>query len=259
MGIRNILILFFSAMAVSLVILIIFFSLFFENMDFSFNTRVPESAPVLDEVAKEPLDAPMAGTAQEDDPMVGVVGDPSLSGRRAVVNVPGESVRPTVPAEKSRAVEEPESTEPHDEATAPEIDNGQGDVNTDDRDVVGIDESSPPDSEATPQKPVKAPEQRPPSAAPLPVVPLPTPPAPKPALPAPAASQPSGGGMYRVYVAGFSSAQEAQEAAGRYASLGLNPVVRSNGGRVTLQLGVFSNESYAQGLAQRTGAAVEKF
>lgn len=45
MGPRNLLILFFSTVAVSLVILIIFFSLFFKNVDLNFNTRLPESAP----------------------------------------------------------------------------------------------------------------------------------------------------------------------------------------------------------------------
>lgn len=45
MGPKNLLILFFSTVAVSLVILIIFFSLFFKNVNLDFNTRLPESAP----------------------------------------------------------------------------------------------------------------------------------------------------------------------------------------------------------------------
>ena len=44
---RNLLLLFFSTMAASLVILIIVFSLFFKNMDLDFNARLPESAPDL--------------------------------------------------------------------------------------------------------------------------------------------------------------------------------------------------------------------
>ena len=47
MGPRNLLILFFSTVAVSLVILIIFFSLFFKNVDLNFNAKLPESAPDL--------------------------------------------------------------------------------------------------------------------------------------------------------------------------------------------------------------------
>ena len=45
MGPRNLLILFFSTVAVSLVILVIFFSLFFKNIDLNFNTKLPQSAP----------------------------------------------------------------------------------------------------------------------------------------------------------------------------------------------------------------------
>lgn len=45
MGPRNLLILFFSTVAVSLVILVIFFSLFFKNLDLNFNTKLPQSAP----------------------------------------------------------------------------------------------------------------------------------------------------------------------------------------------------------------------
>lgn len=47
MGPRNLLILFFSTVAVSLVILIIFFSLFFKSVNLDFNTRLPESAPEI--------------------------------------------------------------------------------------------------------------------------------------------------------------------------------------------------------------------
>lgn len=42
---KNLILLFCSTVALSLVILIIFFSLFFKNVDLSFNTRLPDSAP----------------------------------------------------------------------------------------------------------------------------------------------------------------------------------------------------------------------
>jgi hypothetical protein len=42
---KNLLLLFCSTLALSLVVLIIFFSLFFKNVDLSFNTREPDSAP----------------------------------------------------------------------------------------------------------------------------------------------------------------------------------------------------------------------
>jgi hypothetical protein len=64
MGPRNLLILFFSTVAVSLVILIIFFSLFFKNIDFNFNTKLPSSAPELDSsYVKEHGVAPISGSS----------------------------------------------------------------------------------------------------------------------------------------------------------------------------------------------------
>lgn len=55
MGVRNVLVLFFSAMAVSMVILIVFFSLFFKNFDnlVTFDTKLPESAPDLGTVLEK--------------------------------------------------------------------------------------------------------------------------------------------------------------------------------------------------------------
>jgi hypothetical protein len=58
LGFKNVLILFFSAMAVSLVILVLFFGLFFQKVDFSLNTKplnnasptiIDPEAPVPDE------------------------------------------------------------------------------------------------------------------------------------------------------------------------------------------------------------------
>ena len=47
LGFKNVLILFFSAMAVSLVVLVIFFGLFFQKVDFSLNTKPLENAPTI--------------------------------------------------------------------------------------------------------------------------------------------------------------------------------------------------------------------
>ncbi len=89
MGPRNLLILFFSTVAVSLVILIIFFSLFFKNVDLSFNTRLPESAPDLGK---------MYGGETQMDP------NSKASGlMRSTVNVPPESREPAVQPETEPA------------------------------------------------------------------------------------------------------------------------------------------------------------
>jgi cell division septation protein DedD len=75
------LIIFFSAMSVSLVVLIIFFSLFFENIDVSFNTRLPEAAPALGDAYVNP------NNKQDEGPFAGFgFGRPG----HAVVNVPSD-------------------------------------------------------------------------------------------------------------------------------------------------------------------------
>jgi len=53
MGPRNMLILFFSTLCVSLVLLIILFSFGFKDIDLEFNTKMPESAPDLTGVYKD--------------------------------------------------------------------------------------------------------------------------------------------------------------------------------------------------------------
>jgi hypothetical protein len=76
--------LFFSTVAVSLVILIIFFSLFFKNVDLNFNTRLPESAP---EIGRQ------FGNGQsmnQDSKADGLM--------RATINVPPEMQEPAVNA-----------------------------------------------------------------------------------------------------------------------------------------------------------------
>ncbi|HEY9687668.1 MAG TPA: hypothetical protein V6C52_11895 [Coleofasciculaceae cyanobacterium] len=92
MGPRNLLILFFSTVAVSLVILIIFFSLFFKNVDLSFNTKLPDSAPDL-------------GKIYGDDFKMNP--DSKANGlQRSTVNVPPESREPLPTANAEKGEEE---------------------------------------------------------------------------------------------------------------------------------------------------------
>jgi hypothetical protein len=54
LGFKNILMLFFSAMAVSLVVLVLFFGVFFQKLDFSLHTKPLENVPtVIDPVSDE--------------------------------------------------------------------------------------------------------------------------------------------------------------------------------------------------------------
>ncbi|WP_373531998.1 hypothetical protein [Vampirovibrio sp.] len=90
MGPKNLLILFFSTVAVSLVILIIFFSLFFKNVNLDFNTRLPESAPDVGSRFSE------TSTMSPDSKADGLM--------RSTVNVPPDFKEPepnTQRAEKS--------------------------------------------------------------------------------------------------------------------------------------------------------------
>lgn len=91
MGPRNLLILFFSTVAVSLVILIIFFSLFFKNVDLNFNTKLPESAPEINGIAGG--DNGMPHESKSD----GIL--------RSTVNVPPESKE--APAQTATGETEP--------------------------------------------------------------------------------------------------------------------------------------------------------
>jgi hypothetical protein len=92
MGPRNLLILFFSTVAVSLVILIIFFSLFFKNVDLSFNTKLPDSAPDLGKIYGD--DFKMNPDSKAD----GL--------QRSTVNVPPESREPLPAANAGKGEDE---------------------------------------------------------------------------------------------------------------------------------------------------------
>lgn len=53
LSIRSILVLFLSTLTLSLIILSVIFNVVFKNIDMSFNTRIPESAPVPDAAEEE--------------------------------------------------------------------------------------------------------------------------------------------------------------------------------------------------------------
>jgi hypothetical protein len=104
MGPRNLLILFFSTVAVSLVILVIFFSLFFKNIDLNFNTKLPQSAPDIGGMY---------------DSGKGMSPDSKADGLlRSTVNVPPEIREPEPEHRPAEAAKKPES-EPADHALPP--------------------------------------------------------------------------------------------------------------------------------------------
>jgi hypothetical protein len=95
MGPRNLLILFFSTVAVSLVILIIFFSLFFKNVDLNFNTRLPESAPEIG--------GRFGADLNQDSKAEGLM--------RSIVHVPPEYKESSVSQNASKAEDETSDTD----------------------------------------------------------------------------------------------------------------------------------------------------
>jgi SPOR domain len=265
MGLRNILVLFFSAMAITLVVLIIFFSMFFEHLNFSFNTRLPDTAPTIAQPGETPDD--LAKAPEETfDP---------FSAREAELNVPSEAAKITAPpapymgAEADLPVTPEPKAEPSPSALprsassssstgANEQGNGGREGNQDGSSTMNED-GSPVTPNASPASEQQTP---PPVRRPLPPVPrsAPTPP---PALhptqppPSSSASASPSRALYRVYVAGFETSAQAQQAAARYSGLGLRPTVKSINGRTILQLGVFASRDTAQRTAATAGAAIE--
>lgn len=90
MGPRNLLILFFSTVVISLVVLTIIFSLFFKNWNIELETRVPESAPDLGALYKKKEAGPDAPSEA-----AGVT--------HSTVNVPKDAPIPVEPAEDEEA------------------------------------------------------------------------------------------------------------------------------------------------------------
>lgn len=241
MGPRNLLILFFSTVAVSLVILIIFFSLFFKNVDLNFNTRLPQSAPVI------------GGLSEDGEPM-----DPhsKASGlMRSTVNVPPEFRGQEASTEEKQA-----DVEVSDSEMPPVSD-----------DVMLDSEHEPPvPGRTTPvatsstdkdkDKKEKKPSATPAPPAEKPLQPLIPPPAPVertpsgPPVPEEGAAVPS----YRVVLGSYANRDEADAAAARATSQGATAIVKQSGNRYSVQLGHFSNRQNAEALAGKTGASVER-
>jgi hypothetical protein len=109
MGIRNLLILFLSALAISLVILVVFFSLFFKNVDLTFDTHPPEAAPELDQFVKD-----QGGLKQPPDPSKaeGIF--------RSTINVPDETNLPIKPGTTTPTGQAPIEFSPGASHTPPE-------------------------------------------------------------------------------------------------------------------------------------------
>lgn len=246
MGIRNVLILFFSAMAVSVVILTVFFSLFFKNFDnlVTFDTRLPESAPEFQSVTDE-ADPQHASRAQ------GI--------RHSTINVPRDS-RPT-----------PASSEAQTTPEIPSVGIGadlfSDDFQEDDL-LDGLDtpattkpattsgESRPVNTSTTsgspdgPKKPASSP---PPAEREEPA----SPPPPPPSLAEPTGNASPPSGRHQVYLDGFGSVDDARKTVEHLKAQGVQALVKQSGSKTIIQLGTFNNEAYARSLADQIGGKIK--
>lgn len=241
MGIRNSLILFFSAMAVSMVILIVFFSLFFKNFDnlITFDTRMPDMAPTLGSVFDPSKSA-------ENSKVEGL--------EHSTINVPMETASSSGGGGSKPASSETASTEP-----LLEPGTGAG--------VPGVTLQDDPE-QATGTKP----EESPKNADPKTTDPIRTPninagsttgatspsnTSTKPSTNAKTSTTSTGNTSHQVVLDGFKNKEDAQKAAESLKAKGINPIVKEHKGKPVVQVGSFSNPDNAKQMAEKTGGRVK--
>lgn len=247
MGPRNMLILFFSTLCVSLVLLIILFSFGFKDVDLEFNTKLPESAPSLGDIYKEegePKDSRVEGvtTATIRVPQSGRPLD-SINGIS-----PTEDVAPELQEEQKS-----------EETQAPTPDNPDGK-----KDAKKDEKSKKDKKDANDDSGVKTAEEAPvPELKPLipqkekPKTVEAKKPEPKEEAPEPKKVE-KPGTAYQVYKDGFSTREAAEAAAAQMGGAGTQPFVRSAGSGYIVQVGVFGSKENADSVAGKTGAKVRK-
>jgi hypothetical protein len=189
MGVRNVLILFFSAMAVSLVILIVFFSLFFKNFDnlITFDTKLPESAPELngffdnqnadpnskaDGVAHSTINVP------EDLRNKGIVPAPAMPEASIPATGAGMLPDPNSPVDPTLETNPVEGEPPVGADEKPQAADGDGKPDT------KADTAHAPVKKPKPVKAAASAEPPAPKVAPVPSVPVPPTPTAEPSEPA---------------------------------------------------------------------------
>jgi len=203
MNIKKTLVLFITVVVVSMALMLVFFGLFFDQLSLKFDTRTPDSAPLVT-------------GRQEASPF-----DPSETTRysEADLNVPSEATAKPMAPFMGVDGQHPE----------PSV-------------VSGTLEDAPPDSQANPL--VTPPSENPEASA-------------KPGEEATKEEKPATPKLYRVFVAGFTTEEEAKQALPRYQAQGQNAVVKRHKGSVVIQLGVMSSLEAAKALAEPTGAAID--
>jgi cell division septation protein DedD len=237
MGIRNSLILFFSAMAVSMVILIVFFSLFFKNFDnlITFDTRMPDMAPTLGSVFDPSKSA-------ENSKVEGL--------EHSTINVPMETA-----SSGGVGGTKPASTDTT--TTEPLLEPGTG------AGVPGVTLQDDPDNahDAKPEEqlnktvdPMRTPNI---NAGSTTGGTSPSNTSTKPSTNAKTSTTSSGNTSHQVVLDGFKNKEDAQKAADSLKAKGINPIVKEHKGKPVVQVGSFSNPDNAKQMAEKTGGRVK--
>ncbi len=218
MGVRNILILFFSTMAVSLVILIVLFNLVFKNFEMEFDTRIPESAPTLESLGDRE----------------GADGFKAENVLNSSVRVPdGYSGAPVTKTSTAEGAGETDSQR-------------QGSHNDADTPVAEI--INPPEpGQAVPPTPPPGIRPGTPDSEPH-----------RPAIPTAHIEPEPANTLYQVYIDGFASEEAARAKVDALKAGGVESFVSTAGGRPVVKLGTFSSRESADAVASQNGAKVRK-
>ncbi|MGE0201068.1 MAG: SPOR domain-containing protein [Candidatus Melainabacteria bacterium] len=286
MSLRNLMILFFSTLSVSLVILIIFFSFFFQNVDLAFDTKVPESAPDMSGMyVKETDNRPEKTDAKAKPAKAENKTDPAA--RKAPVlktekhkdaepdrvtagvglsenDVVSHPVAEKPPAKAAVKAQEKPSTKAEAGKTEPKKTETTGPAKAAEKpkEPAATAKTAP---GKTPGKAISSPPENPKPQTTLKTdsvhKPVPTPSAEtaKPAVKKedakPAAAAPAS--QYSVTVDGFSSRDKAAEKAANLNAGGkANAFVKQVGDQYVVQVGVYGNKANADAMAKSVGGKV---
>jgi cell division protein FtsN len=235
LGTRNVLILFFSALSISLLLLLVLFSVFFKNLDFSVKTKDLSTAPTLGAESSSPGDVetiPEAPANPWSSEAIRQKLNLILPGEAKTLKDSVENQTQTLEGEVPKSSKPQKNVKPEEYYMGVETDPSSVTLDEDGNETYAPEASAP-----TPGGTAISTRDDSPKVN---VV-----------QPAPAAK------MYRVFMGGFASRSDAETARSNLQAQGYNAVLKQGSGGYQLQLGVFGDESRARQLAGQTGASVE--
>jgi cell division protein FtsN len=236
LGTRNVLILFFSALSISLLLLLVLFSVFFKNLDLSVKTKDLATAPTLGTESSSPGDVetePASPANPWSSEAIRQKLNLILPGEAKKLKDSVENQTKILEGDVSKSPKTNKNVKPEEYYMGVEADPSS--VTLDEDGETTYDSGTP---APTPTDDASAMRED-------------TPPKVNVVQPAPAPK------MYRVYMGGFGSRADAEGARANLQAQGYSAVLKQGGAGYQLQLGVFGDESRARQLAGQTGASVE--